>query len=173
MRTVVWAVLMIVVLSPLSFTAEPCDAKCKVQTVIDKNVGIPLDRPLTLEILRKFAPVVRETATKVANDWQNHTVHVFEYAGLVVSVLVRPDNSIWVQTIDLKGGNYRMAYGIKLGKIAGPDIDAVLGPPAETRRDAGRPVQWIYTNFEQTEVLTFHRTDDTLVGVHWDFTPGD
>jgi hypothetical protein len=91
----------------------------------------------------------------------------------VVTAIVRPDDSILVQTIALTGGNYRMAHGIKLGKIEGRDIDTILGPPMETRRDAGKPVQWIYTNLEQTEVVTFDRRDKEILAVHWDFTPGD
>ena len=152
--------------------AEPCDARCKVQQLIDQNVGIPFDRPLTLEIMRKFAPVKKETSEDIP-EYEGVKLYRFEYNGLFATVIVRPDNSMLVQTIYLTGGNYRMAHGIKLGKIAGADIDTILGPPMETRRDAGKPLQWIYTNLEQTEVVTFDRTEKEILAVHWDFTPGD
>jgi hypothetical protein len=149
-----------------------CDTRCKVQIVIDRNVGIPVDRPLSLEILRKFAPVLRESSKQVP-DWEGHTIHVIEYTGLVVTAISQPDDSVLLQSIDFSGGNYYMALGIKLGKIEGPDLDVRLGPPAETHRYPGKPLQWVYTNLEQTEVLTFDRTEDAILAVHWDFTPGD
>lgn len=167
------ASLSLVAMPPVAgFAAEPCDARCKVQGFIERNVGIALDRPLTLDTLRKFAPVTRETTAKVV-EFEGANLHRLEYAGLTVTVVERADKSVMLETIDLTGGAYRMAYGIKLGKIEGHDVDFYLGPPAETRHDGGKPAQWVYTNIEQTEVVTFDRTDTAILAVHWDFTPGD
>lgn len=172
MRTLFLLSLVALTQWSVAGAAEPCDQHCKVQQFIDQNVGIPFDVPLTLEIMRKFAPLVRETKEPVP-EYDGVMKYQFEYTGLVVTVIVRPDNSMLVWTIALTGGNYPMAHGIKLGKITGPDIDTILGPPMETRRDDGKPLQWIYTNLEQTEVVTIDLTDKEILAVHWDFTPGD
>lgn len=153
---------------------NPCAKDCEVQRFIDQNIGVAMNRPVTLAELRKFARVESETTTKAGATGLSDTVHEFHYAGLVVRVEVTAENTVLVQTIDLTGGAYRMPFNIKLGKIeGGHDIDYVLGPPAQTRRPAGKPKQWIYHNLEGTEIVTFDRTDDTLLAVHWDFTPGD
>ena len=153
---------------------HPCAKDCEVQKFIDQNIGVAVNRPVTLAELRKFAHVEAETTTKVGATGLSDTIHEFRYAGLVVRVEVTAENTVLVQMIDLTGGVYRMPFNVKLGKIDGAhDIDYVLGPPAETRRPAGKPMRWIYHNLEGTEVLTFERTDDTLLAVHWDFTPGD
>jgi len=153
---------------------HPCAKDCEVQKFLDQNIGIALDRPVTLAELRKFAPVLSETTTKVGATGLSDTVHEFRYADLLVRAEVTAENSVLVQTIDLTGGAYRMPFNIKLGKIDSThDIDYVLGPPAETRRPAGKPMQWIYRNLEGTAIVTFERTDDTLLAVRWDFTPGD
>lgn len=174
MMRALFVVLSLFAASALSTAgaAESCDQRCKVQQLIDQNVGIPFDRPLTLEIMRKFAPLLKETKEPVP-EYVGVMKCQFEYTGLVVTVIVRPDNSMLVWTIALTGGNYRMAHGIKLGKITGPDINTILGPPMETRRDDGKPLQWVYTNLEQTEVVNIDRTETEILAVHWDFTPGD
>ncbi|MBI1211168.1 MAG: hypothetical protein GC190_06870 [Alphaproteobacteria bacterium] len=153
--------------------SELCNAQCKIQTFIDQNIGVPIDRPMTLEFLRKFAPVLRETRTREGALTAGDTVHIFRYDGLTVTAEETNDHQLVLQRIDLSGGSYRMAYGIKLGRIERRDIDFYLGPPAETRHDPGKPLQWLYTNLEQTEVVTFDRADDAVLAVHWDFTPGD
>jgi hypothetical protein len=153
---------------------HPCAKDCEVQKFLDQNIGIALDRPVTLAGLRKFAPVVSETTTKAGAAGLSDTVYEFRYAGLLVRAELTAEGTVLVQTIDLTGGAYHMPFNIKLGKIDGAhDIDYVLGPPAETRRPAGKPMRWIYRNLEGTEALTFERTDDALLAVHWNFTPGD
>jgi len=153
---------------------HPCAKDCEVQRFLDQNIGIALDRPVTLNELRKFAHVDSENTTKVGATGLSDTIHEFRYPGLVVRVEVTAENNVLVQTIDLTGGSYRMPFNIKLGKIEGPfDIDHVLGPPVETRRPAGKPMQWVYHNLEGTETLIFDRTADTILAVHWDFSAGD
>jgi hypothetical protein len=153
---------------------RPCDRPCEVQRFLDQNVGIPLDRPVTLAQLRKFAKVLSENTTKVGAHGLSDIVHVFRYTGLEVRAEVTAENTVLVQTIDLTGGAYRMAFNVKLGPIEGPhDIDFVLGPPTETQRPAGKPMKWIYQNLEGTATVAFDRTDNAIVAVHWDFSPGD
>ena len=154
---------------------HPCKAQCEVQKFIDQNVGIAIDRPVTLAELRKFARVLSENTTKAGAAGLSDTIHEFRYTGLVVRVEVTAENTVLVQTIELTGGAFRLPFNIKLGKIdARHDIDTVLGAPAETRRAAAnKPMHWIYHNPEGTQILTFVRTDDTLLAVQWDFTGGD
>jgi len=153
---------------------RPCSRTCEIQRFLDQNVGIRLDKPVTLADLRKFAKVVSENTTKVGTHGLSDTMYIFRYAGLEVRAEVTAENAVLIQNIDLTGGSYRMAFNIKLGAIEGPhDIDFVLGPPTETRRPAGKPVRLVYQNLEGTAMVVFERTDNAIVGVHWDYSPGD
>ena len=180
MRAELLAVLTgVFVLAPTASAApiadpRPCDRHCEVQRFLDRNVGIPLDRPVTLGELRKFAKVVSETTTKEGAHGLSDTIHIFRYTGLEVRVEVTAENAVLVQTITMNGGPYRLAFNIKLGKIEGPhDIDFVLGAPTEIRRAAGKPARWVYQNLEGSAAVAFDRTDDTILAVHWDFSPAD
>ena len=158
--------------------AHPCAASCEVQRFLDQNVGVKMNRPVTLDELRKFAPLISDDAVKVANpqgDERGDTIHALHFEGLTLRAEVTPEGNVLVQEIDLTGGAYRMAFNIKLGKIAGPhDIDFVLGAPAETHPDAsGKGTDWIYRNLEGTASVTFVRTDNAISSVHWDFSGGD
>jgi hypothetical protein len=154
---------------------NPCSRACEIQRFLDQNVGIRLDRPVTLAQLRAFAPVVSETTSKYGASGLADTIHEFKYkGGLTVKVQLTAENTVLVEQIDLTGGPYKMPFNISLGKIEGPrDIDAVFGPPSETRQDPGKPTKWIYHNLEGTASVTFDRQDNAIVGVHWDFRPGD
>jgi hypothetical protein len=157
---------------------HPCAASCEVQRFLDQNVGVKMNRPLTLDELRKFAPLTSDDTVKVANplgDVRGDTIHALHFEGLTLRAEVTPEGNVLVQEIDLTGGAYRMAFNIKLGKIAGPhDIDFVLGAPAETHPDAsGRGTDWVYRNLEGTASVTFVRTDTAILSVHWDFSGGD
>jgi hypothetical protein len=153
---------------------RPCNRHCEIQRFLDQNVGIRLDKPVTLADLRKFAKVVSENTTKVGTHGLSDTIYVFRYPGLEVWAEVTAENSVLIRNIDLTGGSYRMAFNIKLGPIEdGRDIDTVLGPPTETRRPAGKPVRWVYQNLEGTAMVVFERMDNAIVGVHWDYSPGD
>ena len=157
---------------------HPCATACEVQKFIDRNVGVKLDRPVTIDELRKFAPLLSEDTIKAANpqgDARGDTIHALHYAGLTIRAEETPEGNVLVQEIDLTGGAYRMAFNIKLGKIGGShDIDFVLGPPAETHPDAsGTGIDWVYRNLEGTQSATFVRSDDAILSVHWDFSGGD
>lgn len=153
---------------------HPCAQQCEIQRFLDQNIGIHLDRPMTLVELRKFAHVLSETTSKYGASALADTIHEFKYAGLVVRVQLTAENTVLVETIDLTGGPYRMPFGIKLGRIDGPhDIDFVLGQPAQTKQDAGKPTKWIYHNLEGTAQVTFERHDNAIVAVHWDYSAGD
>jgi len=153
---------------------HPCAQQCEIQRFLDQNIGIHLDRPMTLVELRKFAHVLSETTSKYGASALADTIHEFKYAGLVVRVQLTAENTVLVETIDLTGGPYRMPFGIKLGRIDGPhDIDFVLGQPAQTKQDAGKPMKWIYHNLEGTAQVTFERQDNAIVAVHWDYSAGD
>src|SRR5260221_10222586 len=72
---------------------HPCAKDCEVQKFLDQNIGIALDRPVTLAALRKFAPVVSETTTKAGAGSLSDTVYEFRYAGLLVRAEVTAENS--------------------------------------------------------------------------------
>ncbi len=155
--------------------AEPqsCDAACKVQMLLDKNVGIAVDRAVTLDELRRFAPVVRETTSKIDAVTPGNSAHRFEYAGLVVAVEVTAENNVIVQAIDLTGGKFQLPYGLKVGKIdRAHDPGVVLGPPAE-KQAVAKGEMWIYRNLEQTMAVAFERSGAAIVAVHWDFAAAD
>jgi len=153
---------------------HPCARQCEIQKFLDQNVGIHLDRPVTLVELRKFAKVVSETTSKFGASALADTIHEIKYAGLTVKVQVTAENTVLVESIDLTGGPYRMPFNIRLGKIEGPrDIDFVLGQPTQTRQDPGKPTNWIYHNLEGTAQVTFDRQDNAIIAVHWDYTAGN
>jgi hypothetical protein len=153
---------------------HPCAPACEIQRFLDQNIGIHFDRPVTLVELRKFAKVQSETTSKYGASGLADTIHEIKYAGLTVKVQVTAENTVLVESIDLTSGPYRMPFNIRLGKVSGPhDIDFVLGPPAQTRVDAGKPTKWIYHNLEGTAQVTFDRQDNAIVAVHWDYTAGN
>ena len=154
---------------------SPCSKQCEIQKFLDQNVGIHLDRPVTLAELRKFAPVLSEMTSKYGASGLSDTMHEFKYkGGLTVRVQVTAENTVLVEQIDLTGGPYRMPFNIKLGKIEGPhDIDFVLGQPAQTKQEPGKPTTWVYHNLEGTASVAFDRQNGALLGVHWDYTAGD
>ena len=180
MRTSFWlAAIVVALVTPIAQAApyqdpNPCAKECEVEKFLNQNIGIPLDRPVTLAELRHLAHVDSETTSKAGVTGLSDTMHIFRYPGLEVRAELTAENTVLVQKIDLTAGPYRMPFNIKLGKIdTAHDIDYVLGQPSQTRHDAGQPTKWIYRNLEGTAILTFDRSDNEILAVHWDFTPAD
>jgi hypothetical protein len=180
MRATIWGILAGALLlasaawaAPAGQGQRPCDRYCQVQRFIDRNVGIPVDRPVTLNQLRKFAKVVSETTTKEGTHGLSDTIHIFTYAGLEVRVEVTAENSVLIQTIGMTGGKYPLSHDIKLGKIGPNELESVFGAPTEIRQASGQAKRWVYQNLQGTAAVAFDRTDDAIVAVHWDFSPGD
>ncbi|MBI3758871.1 MAG: hypothetical protein HY269_03855 [Deltaproteobacteria bacterium] len=156
----------------LAANAKACDASCKVETLLTHNVGIALDKKVSIADIKKLGKVKGDNLEKRASAYypgKFDIVHHVMFDGLTVNATVTPDHNVLVERIKLTGGTFSLPFGLKLGPIKGlHDIDFVLGQPTETHR-TGNAMDWVYSNLEQTESVTFHRTDKAILSVIWEY----
>jgi hypothetical protein len=175
-RTLTLALLLSFTLES-SASAATCDRHCKIDALFAKNVGIVLDKPVTLAAIRKLGKVKADNLQQRPNPnypAKNDTVHHLAIdGGLFVHAAVTPEHAVIVERIQLTNPKIRLPFNLAIGATPAV-ITKTLGTPDQTRTGAIKNgEELVYLNTEQTETLTFAVQDGTLKAVIWDFTPGD
>jgi hypothetical protein len=155
-----------------------CDTHCKVQALLNRPVGIRLDKRVTLKGLKKIARVISDRTAERPNPnypGQSDTVHDIAYDGLVVRAAVTPENVVLVEWIQQTGRKYPLPFGLKLGPLENPkEVQAILGAPDRTRRGTVRNgEQLVYFNEEKTESVTFVLQRGALKAINWNYGGAD
>src|SRR4051794_26941552 len=97
-------------------SAATCNTHCKVDALFAKNVGIALDKPVTLDAIRKLGKVKADNLQQRPNPnypGKNDTVHHLAFeGGLFVHAAVTPERAVIVERIQLTNPKIRLPFNL-------------------------------------------------------------